>query len=67
MIRDRVTMADVRVLGVDACKAGWVGVALSGLRVTAYVAPQIRDLVSTVQAGERLDVVAVDMPIGLPE
>ena len=40
-----------RVLGVDACKAGWVGIALEGSTITAYVAPSIADLVAQVEAG----------------
>jgi predicted RNase H-like nuclease len=30
-----------RVLGVDACKAGWVGIALEGSAITAHTAPSI--------------------------
>jgi predicted RNase H-like nuclease len=57
-------MSDPRVLGVDACKAGWVGVLVHGGRVAAYVAAGIAELVA--DAGD-LDAVAVDMPIGLPD
>jgi predicted RNase H-like nuclease len=56
-----------RVLGVDGCKAGWIGVVLHHGRVAAYVASLIGDLVGAAEAGGDLDVVAVDMPIGLPD
>ncbi|GAA4445719.1 DUF429 domain-containing protein [Actinokineospora soli] len=52
-----------RVLGVDACKTGWVGIAL-GEAVDAYYAETIADLVA--KAGS-VCLVAVDMPIGLPD
>ncbi|WP_267897562.1 DUF429 domain-containing protein [Cellulomonas rhizosphaerae] len=55
----------VRVLGVDACKAGWVGIELDGVAVRASFAPTIADLVAVV--GRELDVVAIDIPIGLPD
>jgi len=57
----------VRVLGVDACKAGWVGVALAGGAPRAYVAAAIGGLVNLAEADGSLDVVAIDMPIGLPD
>ncbi len=54
-----------RVLGVDACRRGWVGVVLDDDDVSAvHVAAHIEDLVGV--AGS-LEVVAVDMPIGLPD
>jgi predicted RNase H-like nuclease len=56
-----------RVLGVDACKAGWVGIALSGGTITAYTAAHIDKLVAAAQADGPVDVVAIDMPIGLPD
>ena len=39
-------MPNGRVLGADACKSGWVGVALSGPHTHAYVAALITTLVS---------------------
>jgi hypothetical protein len=30
-----------RVLGVDACKSGWIGIALTGETTTAYTATHI--------------------------
>jgi predicted RNase H-like nuclease len=57
----------VRVLGVDACPAGWVGIALSDLGVQAYVAERIGDLVSTAAADGPLSAVGIDIPMGLPD
>jgi hypothetical protein len=37
-----------RVLGVDACKAGWVGVVLHAGAVTVHVAKTIAALVADV-------------------
>ncbi|MEV6417953.1 DUF429 domain-containing protein [Kribbella sp. NPDC051718] len=54
-----------RVLGVDACKAGWVGVLRTNGKVTAFVAPTIDQLVQ--QAEQPLDVIGIDIPIGLPD
>jgi predicted RNase H-like nuclease len=48
------------VLGVDACKSGWVGVRLAG-EVTAHFARTIDELVTDVS------VVAIDIPIGLTD
>jgi predicted RNase H-like nuclease len=56
-----------RVLGVDAYKHGWVGIALAGSYDGAYVASRIGELVATAEVDGALDVVAVDMPIGLPD
>lgn len=55
-----------RVLGVDACRAGWVGVVLDGDRApTAHVARTLAALVDA--AGGAFAVVGVDIPIGLPD
>lgn len=55
----------MRVLGVDACNGGWLGVELdNGSFVSAYTRPTLADLVG--QAPEAR-VVAVDMPLGLLE
>jgi predicted RNase H-like nuclease len=56
-----------RVLGVDACAAGWVGIALTDQEARAHVAGDFQALVAAVHADGPLDVVAVDMPIGLPD
>ncbi|MGH4024750.1 MAG: DUF429 domain-containing protein [Pseudonocardiaceae bacterium] len=60
-------MRNDRVLGVDACKTGWVGVALDGAEVSPYFAETIEELVTRAAAPGPLAVVAVDMPIGLPD
>jgi len=55
-----------RVLGVDGCRAGWVGVRWTGGsagNATVLVASDIGALVE--RAGE-VAVVAIDIPIGLP-
>ena len=52
-----------RVLGVDACTKGWVGIA-SDLR--GYFGPTIGALVAAAEADGILAVVAIDIPIGLP-
>lgn len=56
------------VLGVDACPAGWVGVVLDPtLRASVFVAPDISGLVELVREQHDVPVVAVDIPIGLPD
>lgn len=52
------------VLGVDACKTGWVGIAWSGGTVTGHHAVTIAELADV--AGP-LAVIAIDIPIGLPD
>jgi predicted RNase H-like nuclease len=56
-----------RVLGVDACKSGWIGIALSEGAVSAYAAAEIGGLVEEAAAVGPLAVIAVDIPIGLPD
>jgi predicted RNase H-like nuclease len=52
------------VVGIDGCKAGWVGVVLhEGVFSRAVLAANFRDLLIAVP---RATVVAVDIPIGLP-
>jgi predicted RNase H-like nuclease len=52
---------------VDACKAGWIGIALGDGEVTAYTAARIDELVDAVSADGPIEVVAIDIPIGLPD
>ncbi len=53
-----------RVLGIDGCKAGWVGVALGdSAPPAAYFGATIDDTVR--EAGE-IDLVAIDIPIHPP-
>jgi predicted RNase H-like nuclease len=65
--REDASVDDDRVLGVDACKPGWVGLALAGSEVTAYFAVTIDELVASVDADGPPAVVAIDIPIGLAD
>ncbi|HEX9352526.1 MAG TPA: DUF429 domain-containing protein [Streptosporangiaceae bacterium] len=56
-----------RVLGVDACRAGWIGIALSARDPQPYVAPAIRELMQQAAADGPLRVIAIDIPIGLAD
>ncbi|GAB4055080.1 DUF429 domain-containing protein [Catellatospora paridis] len=56
-----------RVLGADACKAGWVGVVLDGTTVDAHFGATIAELVGAADAGGEVAVVGIDIPIGLPD
>ncbi|GAB3420392.1 DUF429 domain-containing protein [Flindersiella endophytica] len=60
-------MTRERVLGVDACKGGWIGIALGPDRIDAYVAPGIDELVVMADAEGGVTVVAIDIPIGPPD
>lgn len=64
---DHAWVESERLLGVDACKAGWVGLALTGLNSGAIVAGTIDELVEMADADGPLAVVAIDIPIGLPD
>lgn len=59
----------VPVLGVDACKAGWVGAILEpgAPRPRIAVAATIAGLVETVRQSVAIQAVAIDIPIGLPD
>ena len=60
-------MGEGRVLGADVCSKGWVGVA-TGLDTTAaYFGHTIRELLTVAEAGGDVDVVALDIPIGLAD
>jgi predicted RNase H-like nuclease len=53
------------VMGVDACPAGWIGIVLNhGAFAQATVGGQFRELLDAVPTES---IVAVDIPIGLPE
>ena len=60
-------MGSKRVLGVDACRAGWVGIALDGGDVRAYFAPGMAELAGRAAADGPVTVIAIDIPIGLPD
>ncbi|HTZ91072.1 MAG TPA: DUF429 domain-containing protein [Streptosporangiaceae bacterium] len=56
-----------RVLGADACRAGWVGIALSADGVAAFVHPEISGLVEFAAAAGPLAAIGIDIPIGLAD
>ena len=56
-----------RVLGADACRAGWVGITLSDDGVQAYVHAEIAGLVALAEETGPLAVVGIDIPIGLAD
>jgi predicted RNase H-like nuclease len=55
------------VLGVDACRAGWVGALLDATTYDVLVAASFGELWEQAAGRARLEVVAVDIPIGLPD
>jgi len=58
---------NVQVLGVDGCKKGWVGVT-PGPTLKAHFGRTIGELLSAVSAsGPSPRIVAIDIPIGLPD
>ena len=59
--------AAVRVLGVDACPRGWVGVVWDGTVCTAQFRGTVEELVAAAAADGPVAAVAVDIPIGLPD
>lgn len=59
------TPTPLAVLGVDGCRGGWIGVRWSeGGPTSVHVASTIGALV---QEAGRVDVVAIDIPLALPE
>jgi predicted RNase H-like nuclease len=66
-VRDRGLMGSERVLGVDACKHGWIAIAVEDGVTGAFFAEDIEMLMTRAQAGGPLAVIAIDMPIGLPD
>lgn len=64
-------MSCSRVLGVDGCKAGWIGIALSdgapAVPPRAYCAARISDLVAEVSQDGPLAAIGIDIPIGLAD
>ncbi|MGS2647839.1 hypothetical protein [Streptosporangium sp. LJ11] len=48
---DHDFMDGKRVLGIDGCKKGWIGIALGEGRLSVYFAAQIGDLVSLAERG----------------
>ncbi len=63
-----VLAPDAPVLGVDACPGGWVGVVIdTDRRTSVFTATTITSLVALVRETYDVSVVAVDIPIGLPD
>ena len=60
---DKTGASEARVLGVDACKKGWVGFSSDS---RGYFGTTIRELITAADADGELDVIAIDIPIGLP-
>jgi predicted RNase H-like nuclease len=60
-------MNERRVLGADVCRKGWVGVAAGPESTDAYFGRTIRDLVTVAEVDGEIGVVAIDIPIGLPD
>ncbi|HEY2505969.1 MAG TPA: DUF429 domain-containing protein [Streptosporangiaceae bacterium] len=56
-----------RVLGVDACPAGWIAITLSDGRPQAIVGGQIAEVVDAATQAGPLRAVAIDIPIGLAD
>jgi predicted RNase H-like nuclease len=58
----------VPVLGVDACAGGWVGVLLQPARpAQVLMAEAIGGVVELARESVNVEVVAIDIPIGLPD
>jgi predicted RNase H-like nuclease len=56
-----------RVLGVDACRAGWVAVVWSAHAIRAYVHADIAAIAALATADGPVDVIGIDIPIGLAD
>ena len=60
-------MSGGRALGIDACRRGWIGIAVEETVAGAYFAEDVQELISRAEADGPLSVVAIDMPIGLAD
>ena len=60
-------MTEHRVLGADVCSHGWVGVATGPGGSEVYFGRTIRELLAESEADGKISVVAIDIPIGLPD
>lgn len=57
-----------RVLGLDGCKAGWIGVVLAGeAPPTAVFGSTIDAVLRAAEGDAPIGVIAIDIPIGIPE
>jgi Protein of unknown function (DUF429) len=62
------TIIGMRVLGVDACTTGWIGIELDrGRFVVAYLADRLTTLLAAVNDIQGIHAVGIDMPLGLVE
>jgi predicted RNase H-like nuclease len=68
-LAERVAGArEIWVLGLDACQAGWAGICWSGgARVHGVFGADVRAAVEAAQGVAPIEVVAIDIPIGLPD
>jgi len=57
----------VGVLGVDACGKGWAGIVLAADEVHGVFGRTIAEVVERARRVVRLQVIGIDMPIGLPD
>ena len=54
----------MRVIGIDGCRKGWIGIVAGDGGVEALFSPRVADLVAA--AGD-VAAIAIDIPIGLPD
>ncbi len=55
------------VLGADVCRGKWAGIMWDGTTIKGLFAPTISNLVEAAAEVAGVEVVAIDIPIGLPE
>jgi len=55
------------VLGIDACRAGWVAIAWSGDAIRAYVHAEIAAIAAMAAADGPVHAIGIDIPIGLAD
>lgn len=55
------------VLGLDGCRAGWIGVVLVDDQAAAVFGSTVDAVVDAAELISPIDVIAIDIPIGIPE
>ena len=55
------------VLGADVCRGSWAGIMWDGITIKGLFASTIAELVDSANAVGVVEVVAIDIPIGLPD
>ena len=55
------------VLGADVCRGSWAGIMWDGVTINGLFASTIAELVEAANAVGVVEVVAIDIPIGLPD